>query len=277
MVNYSQDFSFTWEISIFPLRTNDILTKLTLEIHHSICTLSGKLAVFGQETPNKQPCNEAKNCPKQHEQADTHQEAGSPARLSQVLGHHHIIFKLTVLSLLKAVRSLDSSFNSGQASLARVSLMMSVSHPGSGWLLATVPVSVSSSGIPGILLSPAAGVLTLNTSLAWSSGTTEIISRTQETSTSNVLVSCSALYCVSRIQYTFYYKNIWHHTCLLLHWAEFRNIDAPRSRPSITYMHGLIFSVFTWGAHLLRLASAWTPAVWAIFLVAAHKNVFLQI
>ena len=104
--------------------------KLTSEIHCSInCTLSGKLAVFGQETPNKQPCNEAKNCPKQHEQADTHQEAGSPARLSQVLGHHHIIFKLTVLSLLKAVRSLDSSFNSGQASLGRVSLMMSVSHP----------------------------------------------------------------------------------------------------------------------------------------------------
>ena len=49
---------------------------------------------------------------------------------------------------------------------------MSVSLPRSGWLLArcvsTVPVSVSSSGIPGILLSPATGVLTPNTSLAWS-------------------------------------------------------------------------------------------------------------
>ncbi len=81
-----------------------IRQKLTLEIHHSInCTLSGKLAVLGQETPHKQPRDEAKNCPKQHQQADTHQEAGSPARLSQVLRHHHIIFKLTVLSLLKGV------------------------------------------------------------------------------------------------------------------------------------------------------------------------------
>ena len=106
MVNYSQDSSFTWEISIFPLRTNDSLTKTYIgnsSFNKSYkSTLSGKLAVFGQETPHKQTRDEAKNCPKQHEQADTHQEAGSPARLSQVLGHHHIIFKLTVLSLLEA-------------------------------------------------------------------------------------------------------------------------------------------------------------------------------
>ena len=92
--------------------------------------------MFGQETPHQQPSDEAKNCPEQHQEADTHQEAGSPARLAQVLRHHHLVTKLSAVSHL----SDDPSF----------SLSVTVCPP---WCVAGYwPVSLG----PGILL-PASG------------------------------------------------------------------------------------------------------------------------
>ena len=113
---------------------------------HSISpTLTGKLAVFGQETPHQQPSNEAKNCPKQHEQAYTHQEAGSPTRLAQVLRHHHLVTSQCHLS--------------DGPSLVSVSLCV----PHGVWLATGQCLWVLGSSYPGLWR-----VLTLNT--AWSSG-----------------------------------------------------------------------------------------------------------
>ena len=56
--------------------------------------------MFGEEPPHQQSGQEAKDSPEEDEEANTHQEAGPPARLSQVLRHHHFVIKQKPVSQL---------------------------------------------------------------------------------------------------------------------------------------------------------------------------------
>ena len=121
--------------------------------------------MFCQKPPHQQPSDEAKNCPEQHQQADTHQEAGSPARLAQVLRHHHLVTKLSAaVSLVTPVSSDGPSF----------SLSVTVCPP---WCVAGYwPVSLG----PGILLSrPLESPDTEHSLVIRHQGTQEIIPRNE--------------------------------------------------------------------------------------------------